>query len=160
MEMEKTSVKCEKQFVTAAVIVITLSFASAGASASGLDDRPTALDALRVKADQARPKEKCFLYAKLVSQMTLQAGQQLRSGNSDEASVTLDQVSQYAEKIRVSVADDGKNLKDAEVMLRQAIFRLKNVLREAPSEDRPTLEATLEQLDRVQAQLMMQVFKQ
>jgi hypothetical protein len=154
------SVKYEKQFVTAALIVITLSFTSADASASSPDDRPTALDVLRVKADQARPREKCFLYAKLVSQMTVQAGQQLSSGNSDKASETLDLVRQYTEKIHVSVADDGKNLKDAEVLLRQTIFRLKNILREAPSEDRPPLEATLEQLDRVQAQLMMQVFKQ
>jgi hypothetical protein len=38
-------------------------------------------------------------------------------------------------------------------------FRLKDILNEASYEDRQTLEATLKQLNQVQAQLLMQVLK-
>ena len=78
-------------------------------SASRPDDSPTALAALRAKADQARPRDRCFLYAELVSQMTELAGQQFSSGDSVQASETLKLVQRYAEKIHMGVADDSKN---------------------------------------------------
>ena len=48
----------------------------------GLDDNPTVLAALQAKADQAQPRDRCFLCAKLVSQTTDLAGQQFNSGES------------------------------------------------------------------------------
>jgi hypothetical protein len=57
-----------------AVAIFILLLASAYASASGLDNNPTALTALETKADQAQPRDRCFLYAELVSRMTDLAG--------------------------------------------------------------------------------------
>ena len=148
------------QLVATAVVISILSLACADASASGLYDNPTALAALQAKADQAQPRDRCFLYAKLVSQMTDLAGQQFNSGESGRASETLKLVQQYAEKIHLGVAGDGKKLRDAELLMQRASFRLKDILSEASYEDRQALEATLEQLNQVQAQLMTQVFKQ
>jgi AraC-like DNA-binding protein len=51
------------------------------APALGLNDNPTALGALQATAEQARPRDRCFLCAKLVSQMTDLAGQQFNSGS-------------------------------------------------------------------------------
>jgi hypothetical protein len=59
----------------------------------------------------------------------------------------------------VDVADDSKKLKDAELLMQRTSFRLKDILSEASYEDRQALEATLKQLNQVQAQLMTQVFK-
>lgn len=152
-------VKYELRCVATVVVISTLSLICAYASASALDDSPTALAALRAKADQAQPKDKCFLYAKLVSQMTDLAGRQLNSGNSGQASETLKLVQQYAEKIHMGVADDSKKLKDAELLVHRTSFRLQDILSEASYEDRQTLEATLKRLNQVQTQLMTQVFK-
>jgi phosphomevalonate kinase len=91
--------------------------------------------------------------------MTVLAGHQLNSGDSGQASETLKLVQRYAEKIHMGVADDSKRLKDAEVLMQRTSFRLKDILGEARYEDRQTLEATLKQLNQVQAQLMTQVFK-
>ena len=113
-----------------------------------------------MKADQAQPRDRCFLYAKLVSKMTDLAGQQFHSGDSGRASETLKRVQQYAEKIHMGVAADSKKLKDAELLMQRTSFRLKDILNEASLEDRQALEATLKQLNQVQAQLMTQVFKQ
>jgi hypothetical protein len=152
-------VKYKLRFVATAVVISILSLICAYASASGLDDNPTALAVLQAKADQAQPRDRCFLYAKLVSQMTDLAGHQLNSGDSGQASETLKLVQQYAEKIHMGVADDSKKLKDAELLMQHATFRLQDILSAASYEDRQTLEATLKQLNQVQTQLMTQVFK-
>jgi hypothetical protein len=148
------------RFVAKTMVISTLSLTCAYAGASGVEGGPTSLAALQTKADQAQPRDRCFLYAELVSQMTDLAGHQFSSGDSGQASETLKLVQRYAEKIHTGVANDSKKLRDAELLMQRASFRLKGILGEASYEDRPALEATLKQLNQVQAQLMMQVFKQ
>jgi hypothetical protein len=152
-------VRRQLQFVATAVAISTTSLTYVSASASSLDQRPSALATLQAKADQAQPRDRCFLYAELVSQMTDLAGHQLSSGDSEQASETLKLVQGYAEKIQIGVGDDSKKLKNAELLVRRTSFRLKDILGGASLEDRETLEATLRQLNQVQAQLMTQVFK-
>ena len=147
------------RFLVTAVVISTLSLTCSYAPASRLDDSPTALATLQAKADQAQPRDRCFLYAELVSQMTDLAGQQFNSGDSGQASESLNLVQRYAEKIHIGVAENSKKLRDAELLLRRTSFRLKGILSGASYEDRPALEVTLKQLNQVQAQLMMQVFK-
>ena len=147
------------QFPTTAVAISTLLLTCVYAPASRLDESPTALAALQAKADRAQPKDRCFLYAELVSQLVDLAGQQFSSGDSGQASDTLKLVQQYAEKIHTGVSEDSKRLRDAESLMQRTSFRLSRILSGASYEDRPLLELTLKQLDQVQVQLMMQVFK-
>lgn len=132
------------------------------ALAANLDNKvldATQIAALESKALQAAPKEQCFIYAELVHSMTEVAGQQMQSGDMEHASVSLQTAKSYAEKIHMRLANDTKRLKNAEILIRHTAFRLKALLSGANLDDRPTLEATLKQLDQVQAELMMQVFK-
>jgi hypothetical protein len=148
------------RFLTTAVVISTLSLTCAYyAPASRLDDSPTALATLQAKADQAQPRDRCILYAELVSQMTDLSGQQFNSGDSGQASETLKLVRRYAEKIHMGVAHDSKKLRDAELLMQRTSFRLKGMLNKVSYEDRPSLEANLKQLNQIQMQLMMQVFK-
>ena len=91
--------------------------------------------------------------------MTDLAGQQFNSGDTGQALETLTRVQRYAEKIHTGVADDSKKLKDAESLMQRTSFRLKGMLNKASYEDRPALELTLKQLNQLQTELMMQVFK-
>jgi hypothetical protein len=145
--------------MTTAVVISTLSLMCVRAPASGVAGSANALATLQAKADQAEPRDKCFLYAELVSQMTVLAGQQFNSGESVQASKTLDLIRRYAEKIHIDVTDDSRKLKNAESLIQRTAFRLRDILDEASYEDRPDVEATLKQLNLVQTQLMMQVFK-
>ena len=148
------------RFVAAtAVVVCTLSLICASAPALGLADNPIPLATLQAQADRAQQKDKCFLYAQIVSRMTELAGEQFNSGDSAKASETLKLVRRYAEKIHMDIPDDSKKLKDAELLMRRTSHRLEDLLGEAESEDRPALETTLKQLNQVQAQLMTEVFK-
>jgi hypothetical protein len=146
------------RFVLAiALATLAVSPAALAASDKVLDQREMA--ALEVKAAQATPKEQCFLYAELAHSMTALASQQLSAGDTAKASASLKAVQAYAEKIHMGVADDAKRLKNAEIMMRHTAYQLKELLLGAPLEDRSTLESTLRQLDQVQSEMMMQVFK-
>jgi len=150
------------RFVATTLAVSALAFNLTCARAFAIDDRipdPQALAALMLKADQAQPKEQCFLYAELVHDMTELAGQQMNAGDGDHASATLRLIQTYAEKIHMGVAEDGKKMKNAEQLMRHTSFRLTGILNAASYDDRQALQATLKQLEQVQTELMMQVFK-
>jgi hypothetical protein len=149
------------RFVVTTLAVSALAFNLSCLCAYAVDERiadPQAMAALMTKAEQAQPKEQCFLYAELVHQMTELAGQQLIAGD-ERASETLHQVQKYAEKIHMGVAEDGKKLKNAEQLMRHTSYRLNDILNAASYDDRQALQATLKQLEKVQTELMMQVFK-
>jgi hypothetical protein len=148
-----------RRIVSAALLIIALSPIAAEARLAVVEDHSQALDTLRIKADLAQPRDKCFLYAKLVSQLTELAGKQSSAGNYEDASGTVVLVRQYAEEIHLEISDDDRRLKDAELLVQHSIFRLEEILHGAPNEDRITLQTALEQLGKVQAQLLTEVFK-
>jgi hypothetical protein len=128
--------------------------------ASSMDDKPVdpvAISALATKASLASPREQCFLYAELVHQMTVLAGRQLKDGQ--DASATLRSIRDYTQKIHLGVANDSKRLKNAQILMEHTAFRLNEYLHSAALDDRPVLESTLKNLNQVQNELMMQVFR-
>ena len=118
---------------------------------------PVALSALAAKASLAPPKDQCFLYAELVHQMTELAGRQLSQGQ--DPSATLRAVRDYTQKIHLGAAKDNKRLKNAQILMEHTAFRLTEYLHSAALDDRPILESTLKNLNQVQNELMMQVFR-
>jgi hypothetical protein len=71
----------------------------------------------------------------------------------------LKQIQQLAHKIHLSLAEDDKRLKNAEILLRQTSFRLTEMLRSSSYEDRPLVEQTLAQVNQARDEAMMQVFR-
>ena len=118
---------------------------------------PVALSALAAKANLASPKDQCFLYAELVHQMTELAGRQLNDGQDPAA--TLRAGRDYTQKIHLNEAKDSKRLKNAQILMEHTAFRLNEYLHSAALDDRPVLESTLKNLNQVQNELMMQVFR-
>ncbi len=118
-----------------------------------------ALSQLEQRAQQAHPREQCFLYTELVHVMTEIAGKEMLDGNVEEASAMLKRVEHYAQLIHLNLANDTKRLKNAEQLMQHTTYRLNGLLRAASSEDRETLKSTLKQLDQVQDELLTQVFK-
>jgi hypothetical protein len=113
---------------------------------------------LEQRAEQANPRDQCFLYTELVSAMTDLAGQQMKAGDPDRANATLKKVARYAQLIQASLSRDAKRLKNAEKLMHDTTYRLNQYLHSAAYEDQPTLQATLKQLNQVQTQLLTQVF--
>ena len=144
------------------VLVLSLAAVAVAPAAFAANDKILdvhEMAALESRAAQAAPKEQCFLYAELAHSMAELAGQQINAGDERDASTSLKAVQKYAAKIHMNVADDAKKLKNAEILMRHTAFRLKEIMMGASLDDRPTLESTLKQLDQVQSEMMLQVFK-
>jgi hypothetical protein len=132
------------------------------AFASSPDDKAfdqNTIAALQSRIGQAPAREQCFLYAELIHQMTEYSLQQYAAGDVDKASDLLKQVQGIVVKMHLSVADNDKRLKNAEILLRHSAFRLKEMLRSSSSEDRPLVEATLAQVNQAESETMLQVFR-
>jgi len=129
---------------------------------AGIDDkRPDAqsIAALELKASQAQPKEQCFLYAELVHEMIEFSSAQYADGEIEKAAETLKHVNTFAQKIHMVLANDEKRLKNAQILLRHTAFRLTELLHASSAEDRPLVEQTLVQVNQIQTETMMQVFR-
>ncbi|MGA8109944.1 MAG: hypothetical protein WBD46_19425 [Acidobacteriaceae bacterium] len=144
-------------FPIVAAVLLPASFAWA----HGMNDRPPdarELADLEAKAAVASPNEQPYLYAELVHSMTEMATEEYQEGQEQQASASLKAAQSYAGRIQGSLLRDARKLKNAEILIRHTAFRLHELMTGASLEDRPTLEATIAELNRVQTEMMMQVF--
>jgi hypothetical protein len=142
--------------------IVVLSAVTIPACASSPDEKPfdqEAIAALQQRISQAQPREQCFLYAELIHAMAEFSLKQYTAGDVDKAGDLLKQIQQITQKMHLSVAEKDKRLKNAEILLRHTAFRLKEMLHNSSSEDRPLLEATLAQVNQAQNETMLQVFR-
>jgi hypothetical protein len=150
-----------RQLVVFAALA-TLTVATVPACAAGLDDKTPdqqSIDALEARAQQAQPREQCYLYAELVHQMTEFSARKYADGDVDKATELLKHIQQFAHNIHLSVAEDNKRLKNAEILLRHTAFRLNEMLHSSSLEDRPLLEKTLAQVNQADTDAVLQVFR-
>jgi hypothetical protein len=142
--------------------LVFLSMTSVPVCASGIDDKipdQQSIEALAAKAKEAQPREQCFLYAELVHQMTELSVRQYAAGDVEKAAEMLKQIQGLTQKIHLSVADKDKRMRNAEILLRHTAYRLNGLLHSTSFDD-PTLVAeTLADVNRVQSETMMQVFR-
>jgi hypothetical protein len=91
--------------------------------------------------------------------MTEVATAEFQAGDQEKGSASLKAAQSYASKIQMSLLRDAKKLKSAEILIRHTAFRLKELMTGASLDDRPTLEATIQQLNQVQSEMMTQIFR-
>jgi hypothetical protein len=143
-------------------VLALLAATTAPVCASGIDDRifdQQSIDALEVKASQAQPREQCFLYAEIVHEMTELSVRQYAAGDEEKAAGLLKQIQGLAHKIHLSMSDDNKRLKNAEILLRHTAFRLTEMLHSSSFEDRNLVQQTLAEVNQAQNEAMMGVFR-
>ena len=140
------------------VFGMTVSPVCASSADNPISDQQS-IDALEARANQAQPREQCFLYAELVQQMTELSIRQYEAGDKAKANGLLQRIQHIAQKIHLSVANDNKRLKNAEILLNRTAFRLKEMLQASNFEDRSLVEQTLAQVTQAQNAAMMQVFQ-
>jgi hypothetical protein len=140
---------------------VALSMSSVPALASSIDNVPPdqqTIDALLSKASQAQPREQCFLYAEAVHQMTELSIRQYAAGDTSKAVGLLQQIQQFSQKIHLSMANNDKRLKNAEILLSHTAFRLTEMLHTSSAEDQALVKQTLAQVTQAQNEALMQVF--
>lgn len=142
-------------FAVAALVSLPPAFA---ANTDKVPDQEE-LAALEAKADQATPREQCYLYAKVVKDMADLTGKQLDAGDSSAASASLKDIQKYTAKVRMGITQHSKKLKDAQIIMRRTAFRLQELMKDASFGEQSAFQSTLKELNAVQSQMMLTVFK-
>jgi hypothetical protein len=143
-------------------VVVAVGVSGPPLFASSIDENPAdaeAIAALEVRANQAQPREQCFLYAQIVHQMTELSMREYSAGNLDHATSLLRRIQGIAQKIHLSIAGNDKRLKNAEILLSHTAFRLNELLHSSSYDDRELVQQTLAQVNQAQNEALMTVFK-
>ena len=136
-------------------MVATQLYAASRAS-DALDQQE--IQAIEARISQAEPRYQCFLYAKLVSDVTQASVEQYAAGNTKKAAGLLRKIQQLAQKIGNTVTRKDKRLKKAELLLHNTSFRLRELLRSSNYQDRALVEQTLAEVNQADHKAIMQVF--
>lgn len=115
--------------------------------------------ALVSRAEQAQPRDQCYLYAELVHQMTELSMQQYTAGNVAKADGLLERIQAFASRIHLTLARNDKRLKNAQILLSKTAFRLTQMLHSSDYYQRPLLAQTLAKVNDAQDAAMMEVFQ-
>ncbi|MFP5207876.1 MAG: hypothetical protein ACLGRW_01155 [Acidobacteriota bacterium] len=116
------------------------------------------IQAIEARISQAEPRYQSFLYAKLVNDVTEASLQQYTAGNVSKAAGLLRKIQQLARRIQNTVTRKDKQLKKAELLLRNTSFRLSALLRSSSYQDRALVEQTLAEVRQAEQKAMLQVF--
>lgn len=144
------------RILTLALIALPLAALPARAAEPLFDEAQ--LTQLEVRAEHAAAREQCFLFTELIHGYAQIAGKQLAEGDTEKASATLQRVQGFAARIHAVLARDTRQLKNAEMLVHNASRSLGECLHHASSDDKAMVASTLKQLDKVNEELLAQVF--
>jgi len=141
-----------------AVSLLILALPVCARAAKSQPPNADSIAALQAKIDDAQPSERCFLYAKLIHQMTEFSLIQHASGNVNKTNALLEQIKATARKLHLSVSENDKRLKNAEILLRRTAFRLKDLLHASDYSERHQVEQALVQVNKADDATLKQLF--
>lgn len=144
------------------IALLAIATLAVPAFASSPDDKnidQSTIAALEARIPAAQPREQCFLYAELIHQMTEYSMKQYAAGDTNKATDLLNQIQNLTKKLHLSMGENDKRLKNAEILLRHTAFRLTEFLHNSSSDDREVVQATLAQVNRAENETMLSVFK-
>lgn len=144
---------------TAVILCTALTIPACAASLDGPVPDEQMINALEQRAATAPAKDQCFLYAVLVRDMVEVSAQQYQAGDVAKANSLLQRAQMFTRKMRAALGVNNKKLKDAQILLRRAAFRLNELLHSSDYDDRPLMQQTLADVNQVQTDAMLQVFK-
>ena len=131
------------------------------AKASHLDEAPldaAALMQMEQRADAAQPRDQCWMFAEVLHGLTELAGRQIAAGDDQDATSTFTHMDSVAEKMQKASAANAKRLKNAEMLLEHITRRLTDIAHIAPSDQRNTMQATLQCVDHLHTQVLAVLF--
>ena len=116
------------------------------------------LASLEARAEHAQPNEQAFLFTELIHDYVEVAGKQVAAGEMDEATASLQRVQTYADRIHNGLGKSTKRVKNAEMLMHLATYKLTELMHIISAEDKALIQTTLKQLDKLHDELLQQVF--
>jgi hypothetical protein len=150
------------RYVAASVMLVGLSsgrVARAAGPNSMMTDA-TVLMQMEDRANNANPRERCYLYAEVLAGLTELEGQQIAANEFEKAHATMQHMDALAGKIHAASMGDAKKLKNAEQMLERTTRRVQDMARVVGTEEQTALQSTLQHMNAVHNELLAMVFAQ
>ncbi len=141
-----------------AALVLIVSCSPAFAASNGLALDSAELAQLEAHAEHASAREQCYLYTELVQAYIELAGHQISAGEMEQAFASMKRVQAFTDRAHTGMARDSKRLKEAEIVVHAATYRLEQAMHAVSDEDRTVFETTMKQLNKVHEELLSQVF--
>ncbi len=116
------------------------------------------LEALKARAENARPQNQGHLFATIARREVNEADRFYTEGDIANATKAVDEVVRYADRATEAAQKSGKHLKNTEILLRQTARRLDDVRKTLNFDDRPYVEAAVKQVEKVRQKLLDQMF--
>lgn len=123
------------------------------------EKKPETIDALKARAEHARPQDQVRLFMEIAQRQLDEARKNYADGDSAQGKAAIDDVATYTEKAANAAVSTGKHLKQTEIDIRKLSKKLEDIRRSVSLEDRPPLEAAAQRLEKVDSQLLDHMFK-
>lgn len=117
------------------------------------------LDALKARAENARPQDQVHLFAEIARREVNEADRFYTAGDIAAATQAVDDLVRYATRATDAAQKTGKHLKETEILLRSTARRLDDVRKTLNFDDRPYVEAAVKQVEKLRQQLLDQMFR-
>ena len=116
------------------------------------------LDALKARAESARPQDQGRLFATIARREVEEADRFYTQGDIANARKAVSEVVRYAGRATEAAQKSGKHLKNTEIILRATARRLDDVGKTLNLEDRPEVDNAVKQVEKFRQQLLDQMF--
>jgi len=120
--------------------------------------RDEPLEALKARAESARPQDQGPLFAAIASREVSEADRFYTEGDIAKAKRAVDDVVLYAGRAAEAAQKSGKHLKNTEISLRETARRLDDVRKTLSFEDRPYVEAAVKEVEKHRQKLLEHMF--
>jgi hypothetical protein len=150
--------RLEVGFVVVAVVCLGSGKAVWAAGPNTVMTDASVLTQMEERADNANPREKCYLYAEVLAGLTELEGQEIAAGDMDKAHATILRMNDVAGKIHAASVGDAKRLKNAEQVLERTTRRVQDMARVVGAEEQNALQSTLQHMNNVHNELLAMVF--
>ena len=126
-----------------------------GVSANTADEP---LEALKARAESARPQDQAPLFAAISRREVNEADRFYNEGDIAKAKQAVDDVVLYAGRAGEAAQKSGKHVKNTEISLRETARRLDDLRKTLGFEERPYVEAAVKEVEKHRQKLLEHMF--
>ncbi len=116
------------------------------------------LDQLKARAEAAKPGDQPKLFLEIAQRQLQAADTAYQAGDVDKAQQAVDEVASYSEKAGTAAITSRKQMKKVEIKVRDMEHRLADLRRSVNFDDRPPLEAAINRMEKIRAELLKAMF--
>jgi len=116
------------------------------------------LEQLKARLQNAKPDERATLSVQVAEHQVENANKLYTAGKSQEAVAAIHEVVSYSQDAQKAAEQSGKKLKNVEIAVRRMARRLTDIKHSLPFDDQATVEEAVEQLDKIDTELLNHMF--